>query len=244
MIKSKITKKTVIALAIAALGFTSVGTAITAKSEVNGLNGTIEVLQKDLEGEKAGSKKKDEAIKIIEKEKADSDRINKNTIDKLNNSLKEEKKKSEDLSLKLDDALSVKIGSESEKEAPNAPQSENESKTSTVSEQSVATAAPAENSETSQPTGGRQITVQATAYDGVSLGGLTASGYQIQGTGDKVIAVDPNVIPMGSTVYIPGYGTAIARDTGGAIQGNIIDLNMSTAEAVQWGRQTVTITVY
>lgn len=44
-------------------------------------------------------------------------------------------------------------------------------------------------------------------------------------------------------MYIPGYGTAVARDTGGAIQGNIIDLNMSTAEAVQWGRQTVTVTV-
>ncbi|ANZ96140.1 hypothetical protein BFC19_08805 [Brochothrix thermosphacta] len=90
---------------------------------------------------------------------------------------------------------------------------------------------------------GRQITVQATAYDAVSLGGRTASGHLVTSTSEKVIAVDPSVIPLGSTVYIPGYGTAVARDTGGAIQGNIIDLNMSTAEAVQWGSQTVTVTV-
>lgn len=90
---------------------------------------------------------------------------------------------------------------------------------------------------------GRTITVETTAYDGISLGGLTATGYQITGYGDKVIAVDPNVIPLGSTVYVPGYGTAIAADTGGAIQGNIIDLNMSTADAIQWGRRSVTITI-
>lgn len=90
---------------------------------------------------------------------------------------------------------------------------------------------------------GQTFTVETTAYDGVSLGGLTASGYQISSTSDRVIAVDPSVIPLGSTVYVPGYGTAIAADTGGAIQGNIIDLNMSTADAIQWGRRTVTITV-
>lgn len=93
------------------------------------------------------------------------------------------------------------------------------------------------------PAAGRQITVQATAYDGVSLGGVTATGNIIQSTSSKVIAVDPSVIPLGSTVYVPGYGTAMAWDTGGAIRGNIIDLNMSTAEAIQWGRQTVTVTV-
>lgn len=90
---------------------------------------------------------------------------------------------------------------------------------------------------------GQTMTVEATAYDGVSLGGLTATGYQITGYGDKVIAVDPNVIPLGSTVYVEGYGTAIAADTGGAINGNIIDLNMSTQDAIQWGRRTVTITI-
>lgn len=238
MIKSKITKKMVVTLAIAVLGSTSVGAVITAKGEVSNRNETIEVLQKDLNKEKNSSKNKDEVIKTIEKEKTDSDRINKNTIDKLDKSLKEEKQKNEDLSNKLDEALAAKVEKEAKKSLSDTPQPTGKS------EQVVQAQTQVESESVSAPTGGRQITVQATAYDGVSLGGLTASGYQIQGTGDKVIAVDPNVIPMGSTVYVPGYGTAIARDTGGAIQGNIIDLNMSTSEAIQWGRQTVTITVY
>ena len=59
-----------------------------------------------------------------------------------------------------------------------------------------------------------------------------------------VIAVDPRVIPLGTHVYVPGYGYAVAADTGGAIKGNRIDLCYATnAEAVQWGRRTVTIVI-
>lgn len=80
------------------------------------------------------------------------------------------------------------------------------------------------------------ITVQATAYTG---GGYTASGRQ---AAEGVIAVDPTVIPMGSRVYVDGYGYAIAADTGGAIQGNIIDLYFSSQSACEnWGRRTVTV---
>lgn len=96
----------------------------------------------------------------------------------------------------------------------------------------------------STPQGGQTLTMEATAYDAVSLGGLTASGYRVTSTGERVIAVDPSVIPMGSRVHVSGYGDAIAVDTGGAIQGHIIDLNMSTADAIQWGRRTVTVTIY
>ena len=47
---------------------------------------------------------------------------------------------------------------------------------------------------------------------------------------------------MGSKVYIPGYGIAIAEDTGGAIKGNKIDLCYETTkEAFAWGRRTVDI---
>ena len=42
--------------------------------------------------------------------------------------------------------------------------------------------------------------------------------------GISTIAVDPRVIPLGSLVYVENYGKAIAADTGGAIQGNIIDV--------------------
>ncbi len=63
--------------------------------------------------------------------------------------------------------------------------------------------------------------------------------------GVGVIAVDPAVIPLGTRVFVPGYGAAVAADVGSAIRGNIIDLWVpSTAAAQAWGRRTVTITVY
>ncbi len=81
--------------------------------------------------------------------------------------------------------------------------------------------------------------------------GYTASGLRIvPGTGMKVIAVDPNVIPLGTKVYIDGlngawdYGNAIAADTGSAIKNLTIDLYMDThAEALSWGRRSVNIYV-
>lgn len=85
--------------------------------------------------------------------------------------------------------------------------------------------------------------MEATAYDGYGMGGLTATGVIIRNSSDKIIAVDPSVIPLGSRVYVDGYGEAIAADTGGDIVGNRIDLNMSESEAVQFGRQTVQLTI-
>lgn len=59
-----------------------------------------------------------------------------------------------------------------------------------------------------------------------------------------VIAVDPRVIPLGTHVYVPGYGYAIAADTGGAIKGNRIDLCYDTYdEAIHWGRRPVTVVI-
>ena len=101
------------------------------------------------------------------------------------------------------------------------------------------------SSEDSTPSSlsGKQLTVETTAYDGYGMGGVTATGNLITSPSDKVVAVDPSVIPLGSRIYVPGYGEAIAWDTGGVIKGNIVDLNMSTADAIQWGRRTVTITI-
>ncbi len=90
---------------------------------------------------------------------------------------------------------------------------------------------------------GRQLTVQATAYSREEGGYITATGINLF-ENPWVIAVDPSVIPLWSTVEVPGYGIAVAGDTGGAIKGNIIDLHMNTiAECEQWGRRTVTITI-
>jgi 3D (Asp-Asp-Asp) domain-containing protein/peptidoglycan hydrolase CwlO-like protein len=85
---------------------------------------------------------------------------------------------------------------------------------------------------------GKQLTVVATAY---SLHGGTASGLP---TGPGVVAVDPTVIPLGTRMFIPGYGPGIAADTGTAIKGLRIDLWFPTLRQAQnWGRRTVTITV-
>ncbi|OYD07787.1 3D domain-containing protein [Paludifilum halophilum] len=78
---------------------------------------------------------------------------------------------------------------------------------------------------------------EATGY--TATGNKTATGTTpSRGT----IAVDPNVIPLGTRLYIPGYGEGVAEDTGGAVNGNTIDLFFeSREEAVQWGRRNVTI---
>lgn len=84
-------------------------------------------------------------------------------------------------------------------------------------------------------------TMNATAYAG---GGLTAMGLKPvrNPSGISTIAVDPSVIPLGTKVYISGYGNAICSDTGGSIKGNRIDLYMnSEAESLNWGRKTVTL---
>jgi len=87
--------------------------------------------------------------------------------------------------------------------------------------------------------GGREITVSATGY---ALHGNTASGLPV---GWGVVAVDPSLIPLGTHMTIPGYGEAVAADTGGAIVGATIDLWFpSVAQADAWGRRTVTIVLH
>jgi 3D (Asp-Asp-Asp) domain-containing protein len=87
-------------------------------------------------------------------------------------------------------------------------------------------------------TGARTLTVSATGY---SLPGHTASGLPV---GWGVVAVDPSVIPLGTHLTIPGYGEAVAADTGSAVIGADIDLWFPTlGQAEAWGRRSVTIAV-
>ena len=86
--------------------------------------------------------------------------------------------------------------------------------------------------------GPRSITVTATGY---TLRGRTSIGMQ---AGAGVVAVDPSVIPLGTRLTIPGYGTGVAADTGGAVRGNVIDLWFPTLQQARaWGRRTVTLTI-
>jgi 3D (Asp-Asp-Asp) domain-containing protein len=92
----------------------------------------------------------------------------------------------------------------------------------------VATPAPAAN-----PACPRTLNVYATWYTAASAGG---SGVTATGTGvyKGIIAVDPRVIPLGTRMYIPGYGYGTAADTGGAIMGDIIDLGYGANDVMDW----------
>ncbi|AKE17329.1 cell wall-binding protein EntB [Bacillus cereus] len=98
----------------------------------------------------------------------------------------------------------------------------------------------------------RELTVVATAYtadpsENGTYGGrvLTAMGHDLTANPNmRIIAVDPKVIPLGSKVWVEGYGEAIAGDTGSAIKGNRIDVLMgSKSKAINWGRQTVKVKI-
>ncbi len=89
----------------------------------------------------------------------------------------------------------------------------------------------------------RSLLMNASAYSRFDAGN---SSYTCRGSLVRkgIVAVDPNVIPLGTRLYIPGYGYAIADDTGGAIRGNNIDLAFdSHAEAIQFGRQRITVNI-
>lgn len=102
-------------------------------------------------------------------------------------------------------------------------------------------------SRSSAPDGGQEFYVEASAYTPYCSGcsGYSALGVNLRSNSDvKIIAVDPNVIPLGSKVWVEGYGYAVAADTGGSIRGNKIDVLMPTKQAAySWGRKKVRIKI-
>ncbi|WP_411909109.1 peptidoglycan-binding protein [Bacillus sp. RAR_GA_16] len=94
---------------------------------------------------------------------------------------------------------------------------------------------------------GKEITVESTAYTASCTGcsGVTKMGIDLEKYPDaKVIAVDPNQIPLGSIVEVEGYGTAIAADIGGDIDHNRIDIFIpGQQDALNWGRKDVTVRI-
>ena len=93
----------------------------------------------------------------------------------------------------------------------------------------------------------KEFYVNSTAYTAYCAGcsGITKTGINLRSNPHlKVIAVDPRVIPLGTKVYVEGYGYAIAGDTGSAIKGNKIDVFFpSKSQAYNWGRKKVKIKI-
>ncbi|WP_100486035.1 peptidoglycan-binding protein [Sporolactobacillus pectinivorans] len=93
----------------------------------------------------------------------------------------------------------------------------------------------------------REFYANSTAYTARCAGcsGTTATGINLlQNPDTKVVAVDPSVIPLGTKLYVEGYGYAVAGDTGGAIKGRKIDVFFNdNGTALQWGRRTVKVKI-
>ncbi len=104
-----------------------------------------------------------------------------------------------------------------------------------------------EKSEKEEPKVVKTFKVTATAFTANCKGcsGVTSTGFNLKKNPNaKIIAVDPKVIPLGTKVWVEGYGEAIAADKGGSIKGNKIDVFMpSTKKAYSWGRRTVTVKI-
>jgi 3D (Asp-Asp-Asp) domain-containing protein len=109
-------------------------------------------------------------------------------------------------------------------------------RTAAVSAAVPASVAPETAASVGPGSGERTLTVEASGY---SLQGTTSTGIPV---GWGVVAVDPSVIPLGTRISIPGYGEGVAADTGGAVHGARIDVWFpTTAQALGWGRRTVTV---
>jgi 3D (Asp-Asp-Asp) domain-containing protein/uncharacterized coiled-coil protein SlyX len=178
----------------------------------------------------------DQQNEELSTQKTELTNLNKQVKD-LNTKLEDGKKKVKAYESKIDDLeeeLSFKKAKAKEAAVAAAKRSSSEKEMPVVSR--------------GTPSKGRTIMVEATGYIAMcseGCSGITATGINLRNNPHaKVIAVDPNVIPLGSKVYVPGYGYAIAGDTGGGIDGHEIDIHMPTTQAaIDWGRRTIQIKV-
>lgn len=219
------------------------------KENLSQLETEKEALEKDKATKEKVIAEKEKAIKEVEDNLSDKEKALKEKEKSLEEKENAIKSKDEQIQ-KLKEDLSAKakrkeeeLKNKKEVVVASAAPTSSVVQTSAKKEETIVPS----RSNGSEPAG-RTFYVEATAYVALcdtGCTGITATGINLlQNPGLKVIAVDPSVIPLGSKVYVEGYGHAIAGDTGGAIKGNRIDLYMQNhSDAVAYGRQQIKVTI-
>ena len=151
-----------------------------------------------------------------------------------------------DAAAKLEAEAAEESSSQASSSSTSMESSSTESSSSASSSESSSTPESSTGESSTPGTGsGRVLQMESTAYSWREAGAsnLSATGIDLSKE-SNVVAVDPSVIPLGSLVKVSGYGFAIAGDTGGAIQGNIIDVHFDSVDQCRlWGRRQVTVEI-
>ncbi|WP_432612679.1 3D domain-containing protein [Enterococcus faecalis] len=151
-----------------------------------------------------------------------------------------------DAAAKLEAEAAEESSSQASSSSTSTESSSTESSSSASSSESSSTTESSTGESSTPGTGsGRVLQMESTAYSWREAGAsnLSATGIDLSKE-SNVVAVDPSVIPLGSLVKVSGYGFAIAGDTGGAIQGNIIDVHFDSVDQCRlWGRRQVTVEI-
>lgn len=206
---------------------------------------SVETEIKKLEGQKSAYIKEGNDIKALEEKaqielaakKAEKQQAANEEAEKENTKKTESKNTEKSESTSVESAESAVEKTSTKKSTPKA-------------EKTVAKAEKKSTKSSSKPSSNdsiKEFSMQATAYTAKCTGcsGITATGINLNNNPNaKVVAVDPSVIPLGSRVWVSGYGEAIAGDTGGDIKGNRIDLHYPNKKAAYaFGRGNVTVKI-
>jgi len=204
-----------------------------------------EVRQAQAEAEKAAEEEAVEAASTVSVTSSSSEA---ETSEESNNS--NETNESNESSKAATQTVAANNSNESNETADtnNSSNSNNSNNSANTNNSNESTSSNNSNNETEaddSSQAGAWMSMQATGYSTQQpgLSTHTAQGIDLR-VNPNVIAVDPSVIPLGSLVEVQGQGVYVAGDTGGAINGNIIDIHFSTvSQALSWGRRSVNVRI-
>lgn len=209
--------------------------------EIKAIQNNLQNLEEELDKTSKSNAELEKSIKEKEEKLNERGKVLENKDSEIKTLKDKNSKLQKDLQAKLD---------KKEKESKVLANKNNNTKANnTVSNKTDnAVAVASTPSRNNQPTNSKKIyTMEATAYTPYCTGcsGISAAGINLRSNPNlKLVAVDPRVIPLGTKVYVEGYGYAVAGDTGGAIKGMKIDLLMQTKnQAYSFGRRNVTVHV-